>query len=106
MDSINNDYKSDVKGKLYRLIFKMNENIRITVKTPVGLTESEYTNMGQGTSDGAVIRAKNLDKGVKEYFNEDDTMEEITTQNTKNENVYVDMYICYMFPFQPLVQEH
>ena len=34
-------YKSAVRGKMYRLMFLMNENTRIKVRTPVGLTDSD-----------------------------------------------------------------
>ena len=64
--------KSNIRGKLYRLIFSMNQNIRIKVKTAVGENESEDTGpgVGQGTVDGAILSAVNLDNGVKEEFHE------------------------------------
>ena len=51
-------YKSNVKGKLYKLIFNLNKNIRIKVKTPVGESEPVDTGpyVGQGAVEGAVIR--------------------------------------------------
>ena len=62
--------KSNIRGKLYRLIFSMNQNIRIKVKTAVDETESEDIGQGvrQGTVDGAILSAVNLDNGVKEEF--------------------------------------
>ena len=36
IDCMSEMYKSNVKGKIYRLLYKMNQNIRISVKTPVG----------------------------------------------------------------------
>ena len=70
VDVMSEPYKCQVKGKIYRLIFKMNENIRISVKTPVGETEFEDTNesVGQGTIDGAVISSVSIDQGVNEKF--------------------------------------
>ena len=67
-------YKSNIKGKLYRLIFHLNENIRIIVKTPVGDTQPSETGpcLGQGTVLGAVVSSVNLDNGCKEYFHEND----------------------------------
>ena len=72
IDCLSELYKSQIKGKLYRLIFRLNENIKITVKTPVGDSDSEDTgkNVGQGTSDGAIISAVNLDNGVKDAFDD------------------------------------
>ena len=66
-------YKSEIKGKLYRLLFLLNKNIRIRVKTPVGLTDAEDTGagVGQGTVSGAITSSVNLDNGVKEYFHDE-----------------------------------
>ena len=33
----------EVKGKLYRLLYKMNERVNIRVKTPVGMSEAKET---------------------------------------------------------------
>ena len=65
-------YKKNIKGKVYRLIYKLNENIRIKVKTPVGETESRDTEsgVGQGTSEGAIISSASVDGGVKEFFSD------------------------------------
>ena len=38
VDVMNELYKCEIKGKLYRLLYKLNENIRVSVKTPVGAT--------------------------------------------------------------------
>ena len=67
-------YKSDVKGKIYRLLYLLNPNIRIKVRTPVGLTEAADTGpgIGQGTVPGAIVSAAGLDNGVKEVFHEDE----------------------------------
>ena len=63
-------YKADVRGKIYRLIFKLNKDTDVCVKTPVGTTD--YTEagetLGQGTNEGAIISSVNLDGGAKEYF--------------------------------------
>ena len=67
-------YKCSIKGKLYKLIFRLNEHTRIRVRTPVGLTDVEDTgeNLGQGTLIGAVASAVNLDKGMQEQFDDED----------------------------------
>ena len=72
IDVMNELYKSNVKGKVYRLIFKLNENIKVTVKTPVGDSESKDAGMlvGQGTIEGAFISSVSIDRGVGEQFEE------------------------------------
>jgi len=68
---MNELYKNDIKGKLYRLIFEMNKDTVIQILTPVGLSEEANTGegFGQGTPEGAVVSAVNLDNGVREFFN-------------------------------------
>ena len=67
-------YKASIKGKLYRLMFLLNQNIRIRVKTPLGHTDARDTGpgVGQGTVMGAVISSNNLDGGIKEFFHPED----------------------------------
>ena len=36
-DCLDEAYPSEIRGKVYRLLYKMNENIRIKVKTPLGI---------------------------------------------------------------------
>ena len=69
-DCMNELYSSQLKGKLYRLIYEMNKNIRIRVKTPVGLTKPEDTGptIGQGGVDACTISAVNIDNGVDDAF--------------------------------------
>ena len=69
-DCLNAVYKSGINGKLYRLLYEMNRNSRISVQTPVGLSEKCDTGetVGQGTLEGAVISAVSLDKGIEEFF--------------------------------------
>ena len=71
-DCMNELYKSNVKGKLYRLLYAMNRNTRISVQTPVGVTEEHDTGegVGQGTLEGAIVSAVNLDTGVNEFFSD------------------------------------
>ena len=42
-DVLDQVYLCNVKGKVYRLIYEMNKNARIKIKTPVGITQSEDT---------------------------------------------------------------
>ena len=69
-DCMNELYKNKIRGKLYRLLFNMNKNTRIRVQTPVGLTEECDTGegVGQGTLEGALVSAVNLDSGVNDFF--------------------------------------
>ena len=48
----------------------MNKNTRISVQTPVGITEERDTRegVGQGTLEGSIVSAVNLDKGVDDFF--------------------------------------
>ena len=69
-DCMNELFKNEIKGKLYRLLFQMNKNTRISVQTPVGPTEDRDTGegLGQGTLEGALVSAVNLDNGVNDFF--------------------------------------
>ena len=69
-DCLNEVHKYGVQGKLYRLLYGMNENTRISVQTPVGTSDECDTGetVGQGTLEGAVVSAVSLDKGVQEFF--------------------------------------
>ena len=62
--------KCKVRGKIYRLVYQLNKDTEVCVKTPVGVTDFEEVGkgLGQGTNEGAVIRAVNLDGGIKESF--------------------------------------
>jgi len=62
-DVMNEIYKNEVRGKLYRLLYMMNQNTRIRVQTPVGITDAANTGegLGQGTVEGALASSINLD---------------------------------------------
>ena len=70
IDCMNEVYRNNVRGKLYRLIYKMNENTCIRVQTPVGISEEQSAGetVGQGTVEGAILSAVNLDNGVRDFF--------------------------------------
>ena len=59
-----------MKGKVYKLLYEMNKNTRISVRTAAG--DSEWREIGegwgQGTIEGASCSAVNLDKGVHDFF--------------------------------------
>ena len=69
-DALNELYRNGVKGKLYKLIYELNKDTRISVGTPVGDTESREIGegLGQGTIEGALCSAVNLDNGVSDFF--------------------------------------
>ena len=66
---MNEVYKTGLSGKLYRLLFKMNQNTCIRIQTPVGVTVETNTgeNVAQG-SVGAILSSVNLDSGVRQFF--------------------------------------
>ena len=67
---MDNLYKSGIKGKLYRLIYELNKNNFIKIKTPVGITDGFKTgeNVTQGSVGGGLISSLNLDVPVATYF--------------------------------------
>ena len=69
-DGMNAIYNCGIRGKLYRLIYNMNKDTKITVRTAVGETEETETgeNIGQGTLEGANISAANIDFTVNLFF--------------------------------------
>ena len=69
-DVMNYFYKSDIKGKLYRILYKMNESVNIKVKTPLGTSESKKTGptVTQGGIEAALVSSNNVDVGVEETF--------------------------------------
>ena len=69
-DGMNAIYNCGIKGKLYRLIYNMNKDTKIRVRTAVGETDEIETgeNIGQGTLEGANISAANVDYTVNMFF--------------------------------------
>ena len=63
-------YNNGIRGNLYRLMYEMNRETRIKVRTAVGETSEENTGegVGQGTLDGAIISANSLDYSVGLFF--------------------------------------
>ena len=66
-DCMDTLYNNGIRGKLYRLIYEMNRETSIKVRTAVGVTSEENTGegVGQGTLDGAIISACSIDYTVK-----------------------------------------
>ena len=71
-DGMNSIYHCGIRGKLYRLIYMMNKDTQIRVRTAVGETDEKDTgeNIGQGTLEGAVISAANIDYTMTRFFSE------------------------------------
>ena len=65
-------YRSQVRGKAYRLLFRLNENTNICIKTPVGITN--YDNIGSGVTQGgvdaAIISSVSVDNSVVNEFSD------------------------------------
>ena len=53
-------YNSGVRGKLYRLLFELNKETNIKVKTGVGISEEQQTGegVGQGSLDSAILSSE------------------------------------------------
>ena len=69
-DGLDALFHCGVQGKLYRLIYNMNKDTIIKVKTAVGETEEHETgeNIGQGTLEGALLSAASLDYTFNKFF--------------------------------------
>ena len=69
-DCFNEIYSSNVKGKVYRLLFEMNKNTRIIIQTPVGDTQPKNTGpiVTQGSVEGPVLSSVSIDNGTNVTF--------------------------------------
>ena len=69
-DCLDQIYACKVKGKVYRLLYEMNKNVRIKIKTPVGITQSEDTGpqVTQGSVEAATISSVSIGNGVSDTF--------------------------------------
>ena len=70
IDVMNEAYKSNVKGKLYRLTYELNKDTRIRVRTAVGDSDPRmsYENVTQGSLDAAILSSNGLAKGTEDFF--------------------------------------
>ena len=63
-------YLSQVKGKVYRLLFEMNKSTQIIIRTPVG--DSEARSVGavitQGGIESAILSSVSIDRGTDVAF--------------------------------------
>ena len=62
VDCMDELYKSNIKGKLYKLIFEMNRDVRIRVRTPVGVSNVEEVGktVAQGSLEGAIVSTNSV----------------------------------------------
>ena len=93
-DCMNELYRSQIKGKMYRLMYKMNQKMIISIKTPLGKTESKETDsgLGQGTVEGAIVSSVSLDNGVTEEFSEEEKIEKEKEEHKNIENLPRDFF--------------
>ena len=72
VDAMDACYEAGVKGKLYRLLFLLNKEAKIVVKTGTGVSETAETgeNVGQGTVEGAIVSASSVDKTTNNVFSQ------------------------------------
>ena len=68
-------YKCGISGKLYRLLYTLNKDSHIKVKTEAVLTCVKHTgeNVTQGSIGGAILSSANLDKTLYAYFGGSDS---------------------------------
>ena len=76
-------YPLGVKGKVYRLLYKLNEKCVIRVKTPVGETCEEVRDegLGQGGIESGILSAASIGQGVAQFFQ--DSVHEILYGNVR-----------------------
>ena len=67
VDALDAIADAGVKGKIYRLLYLLNKDTRIKVKTNVGLTSEAETgeNVAQGTVESSLLSSANVDKAFE-----------------------------------------
>ena len=72
VDVLNETYRANVKGKVYKLIYEMNKDVRIKVRTAVGDSDVKELNeiVAQGSLEGAVISTNSISKGIDDFFSD------------------------------------
>ena len=65
-DALNAIYLSGVKGKVYKLLFELNKDTQIRIKSSAGISDVRVTgeNVAQGSVSGALISSNNILKGA------------------------------------------
>ena len=69
-DVMNEVFRNGVEGKMYRILYKLNEKRIIKVKTAVGVTEEAEVLDGvdQRTLNGAIVSYSSIDRGMDDNF--------------------------------------
>ena len=67
-------YRSQIKGRVYRLLYNLNKRSKVRVITSVGESQWAETDplLTQGSIEAAVCSAVNLDSGVRDKFHDKD----------------------------------
>ena len=71
-DVLGEAYSGGLRGKYYKLMYEVNKNTIIKVRTAIGETEEACLDpgLGQGGVESGILSAKSLDKGVDDYFSD------------------------------------
>ena len=69
-DALNSLYQCGIRGKEYNLIYELNKQNEIQIKTSVGMSDSFLTGptVSQGSIGGGLISTINLDFSVNTFF--------------------------------------
>ena len=95
---MNSLFNREVKGKLCRLIYELNKDNLISIKTGTGMTRSVTTgeNFSQGSIAGGSISANSLDDSIFEFF-----------KHSIHEMPYIDLCIqMYIYIWRKLTGPH
>ena len=62
--------EAKIDDKCYRLLYKLNENTKVQVQTPAGLSDVACTgeNLGQGSKSAGMLSALDLDSGIASSY--------------------------------------
>ena len=69
-DALGSVYQCGVQGNLYKLLYELNKDTKISVKLSSGLSDERSIgeNVTQGSIGGGLISANNLDRGINDQF--------------------------------------
>ena len=75
LDILDELHKNNIRGRMYKLIYELNKDTRVTVRTPVGDSNRIEIGegMGQGSFEGALVSSLGLSSGVKDFFEDSET---------------------------------
>lgn len=93
---MDNLYASEIRGKLYQLIFELNKNNRITINTSVGPTKHFETgeNVTQGSVGGGLISSNNLAVPTDRFFSS--SLQEIFYGRVRLQPLIYQDYLAHM----------